>query len=92
MSFWLREDVTREELENRFVSLFNRWQEVRDSRLLQRESEADLYAAVFLVPGKMLLNNSWGAEIYSAWKNKRAVKSGRLRYLLKAAASDFGVT
>ena len=80
------------ELESQFISLYSRWQKDQDSRLLQRENEADLYAAVFLVPGRMFVANPRGAEIYSTWKNQRTVKPGRLRYLIMTAANDFGVT
>lgn len=77
---------------DQFISLHDRWQKTSDPRFLQRESEADLYAAVFLVPGSLLLANPKGQELYLAWRGNREIKSGRLKYLISALAIDFGVT
>lgn len=79
------------ELEALFVSRHGRWERVRDARLYQRETEANLYAAVFLVPGNMLVRHPRGLEIYNAWKERRALKPGWLRKLVQELAADFGV-
>lgn len=82
----------QDELEDQFVSLHDRWQKNSDCRFRQRETEADLYAAVFLVPGPLLLANPKGQEICLAWRRGQTIKPGRLKYLVSALASDFGVT
>ena len=81
-----------DELESLFVTRYGRWAQTRDPRLLQREQEANLYAAVFLVPGEMLLRHPRGRQIYGAWKSQQRVRQDLLGEAVKEIAADFGVT
>jgi hypothetical protein len=80
------------ELESRFVTKYGRWAQTRDPRLRQREEEADLYAAVFLVPGDMLVRHPRGRQIYGAWKAQERVRQDLLGEAVKELAAHFGVT
>jgi hypothetical protein len=81
-----------DELQGLYVSQHGRWETYRDSRVYQRELEADLYAAVFLVPSNMLVRHSKGREIYSAWREQRQIKADRLGKLINALAKDFNIS
>ena len=81
-----------DELESRFVTRYGRWAQTRDPRLRQREEEADLYAAVFLVPGDMLGRHPRGRQIYGAWRSQRKVRQDLLGESVKELAAYFGVT
>lgn len=81
-----------DELEERYISLHGRWDNNNlDSRHLPRETEADLYAAIFLVPDDMLLRHARGREIYRAWHEGREIPPGRLSFLVQKLAVDFGI-
>jgi hypothetical protein len=81
-----------DELEERNISLHGRWDHsILDSRHLPRETEADLYAAIFLVPDDMLLRHNRGREIYGAWHEGRDIPAGRLSFLIQKLAMDFGI-
>jgi hypothetical protein len=81
-----------DELRSRFVTCYGRWNQVQDSRLRQREEEAELYAAVFMVPGKLLVGHQVGQEIYQAWRKGDPVRRGRADRAVRELARHFGVT
>lgn len=84
----------RDELEERHISLHGRWDssQLFDSRYYHRENEANLYAAVFLVPGEQLLRHPVGREIYLTWKEGRTIASSRLSSWVKKLADHFGIS
>ena len=63
-----------------------------DNRDFQREQEADLYAAVFLVPGRFLVQEKSAQQIYKWHKERKWVKSPQLWKLVYGLARDFEVT
>ena len=81
-----------DELTSQFITKYGRWAQYRDPRLIQRENEADVYAAVFLVPGGMLVDHARGREIYDAWRAHRQIRPGWLERIIRELAADFGVT
>lgn len=81
-----------DELEERYISLHGRWDgSILDSRQFPRETEADLYAVIFLVPDDLLLRHARGREIYGAWYEGREIPAGRLSFLIQKLAVDFGI-
>lgn len=80
------------EFQGRFTTKYGRWAQSRDARWIQRENEADVFAAVFMVPGEMLVGHARGREIYDAWRAQRQFRPAWLERLVRELAADFGVT
>ena len=63
-----------------------------DERDFQREREADLYAAIFLVPGRFLVQEKSAQQIYRWHKERKTVKSPRIWRGVYDLAKRFKVT
>ena len=80
------------ELESQFVSRHGRWERSDDPRLFQRECEANLYAAVFMVPKDLLVRQPGTIAILKARRDEKTIRPSILLKYVYELAHAFGVS
>lgn len=82
----------QDEMEQRTYISFQGNGRFQDSRAYQKESEAELYATVFLVPRELLESNALFQDLVEARRNDKELRSGQLWYKVYRLCDVFGVT
>ena len=80
------------EIESQFVSRYGRWESTDDPRTFQRECEADLYAAVFMVPKDLLVLHPKTIAILKARRDEKPIRPSILLKYVYELANAFGVS